>query len=621
MRLILSLLVMMSFSLLFAGTKDVPSTIQEVKVFRSGAQVIRSAAVNIPAGTTTLIFSGLPQEVNPSSIQVKGVGNFTIQSVKHQLNYLQQTPDKAAVQALEDKIQALDVEMEDLQVMQSVYQSEINFLNANQRIGGNDNGTNVTALKEATTYYRDRMTSLQQSTLSGNRRIREIQQEKSRLVNQLNELRTTSSTTTSEVVVEVKAAAPVQGRFSIEYVVATAGWQPAYDIRVSDITSPVALTYKASVFQSTGEDWDKVQLTLSSGNPSEGGVMPTLYPWYLRPGVRPMAYQQSYQGAYNSGVREIRGMVRDMSTGEPLPYANVTVLDAYGNLVNGTNTNYDGFYALAVPTGGVNVRYSMVGYDAYTTPVYSSSINVNLSSSAVVLQEVAIVSKAIRYQEPGAMEDMGAATTVANTVAYRATTFEFEVEEPYSVPSDGKNYTVGMNELDLPAEYTYYCTPKLDLDAFLFAKVTGWEDKNLLDGPANLYFEGTYIGETFLNLQQTTDTLDLSLGRDKSIVVTRKRREAFSKRQLIGGKQTQLISWELSVRNNKSQPINLSVYDQIPVSQQQDIEVTLEEAADVIVQDLQGLLTWQKTLEPRGSDTWHFTYSVKYPKDMRLYLE
>ena len=86
---------------------------------------------------------------------------------------------------------------------------------------------------------------------------------------------------------------------------------------------------------------------------------------------------------------------------------------------------------------------------------------------------------------------------------------------PYTIPSDGKNHQVGVQEQELTSSYKYYCTPKLDLDAFLFAQVTGWEGLNLLAGPAYIYFEGTYVGESLLDLAGVGDTLDISLGRDQ----------------------------------------------------------------------------------------------------------
>ena len=128
---------------------------------------------------------------------------------------------------------------------------------------------------------------------------------------------------------------------------------------------------------------------------------------------------------------------------------------------------------------------------------------------------------------------MDATSEVANTVVYNTTTIEFAIDAPFSVPADGLAHTVAVKTHSVPALYKHYCTPKLDKDAFLYARTTGWEDLNLLPGNANVFFEGTYVGQSYLNLQQTNDTLDVSLGRDKGVVVERVRRKSTNDKAVI----------------------------------------------------------------------------------------
>jgi len=67
---------------------------------------------------------------------------------------------------------------------------------------------------------------------------------------------------TSEIVVSLSAEAPTDANFEISYVVGNAGWVPQYDIRAINTKSPLQLSYKANVFQSTGEEWKNVKLKL-----------------------------------------------------------------------------------------------------------------------------------------------------------------------------------------------------------------------------------------------------------------------------------------------------------------------------------------------------------------------
>ena len=90
---------------------------------------------------------------------------------------------------------------------------------------------------------------------------------------------------------------------------------------------------------------------------------------------------------------------------------------------------------------------------------------------------------------------------------YKPTTTVFEIEDPYSVPNDGKTYTADINSYELNASYEYYAAPKLDADAYLTAKIVDWQELNLLPGEANLFFEGTYLGNSSLDVMNASDTL------------------------------------------------------------------------------------------------------------------
>ena len=103
----------------------------------------------------------------------------------------------------------------------------------------------------------------------------------------------------------------------------------------------------------------------------------------------------------------------------------------------------------------------------------------------------------------------------------KPTTTSFDIELLYSIPTNGKEYQVDIKEVNLTATYKYACAPKMDNDAFLTAEVLDWEKYNLLEGEANLYLEGTYLGKSLLKTNSTDDTLRISLGRDKNVVIKR----------------------------------------------------------------------------------------------------
>ncbi|MFR7824238.1 MAG: DUF4139 domain-containing protein [Odoribacter splanchnicus] len=201
------------------------------------------------------------------------------------------------------------------------------------------------------------------------------------------------------------------------------------------------------------------------------------------------------------------------------------------------------------------------------------------------------------------------------------TGYEFGIKMPYTILSDNKPIVAEIGRYELPVSYVYRCTPKIDKDAFLMAQVTDWSKLNLLEGEANIYFEGTFIGKSVLDVNTAGDTLSFSLGRDRQIAVQRTKEHEYTSRKLMGAMQTQTIGWKISVRNDRPQAVDLTLYDQLPVSANSSITVTAEEVSGGKVDGDTGIVTWPLTLQPGEQRDLVLRYKVKYPKDRRLEVE
>ncbi|MBN2812727.1 MAG: DUF4139 domain-containing protein, partial [Bacteroidales bacterium] len=216
-----------------------------------------------------------------------------------------------------------------------------------------------------------------------------------------------------------------------------------------------------------------------------------------------------------------------------------------------------------------------------------------------------------------------AATTAASftEVNENQTNLEFSIKLPYDIPSDNKQYTINIQDYKLPATYEYYCAPKLDRESFLVARITGWEKYNLISGEMNLFFEGTYVGKSYLNVRNTSDTLDLSLGRDRSIVVTRVKLKDFTEEKTIGSNKRETRAWEITVRNTKKQAVDLRLEDQLPVSMNKDIEVEPLEYSGGTLNKATGIITWKLKAEPAADKKLRVSYAIRYPKDQRVFID
>jgi uncharacterized protein (TIGR02231 family) len=527
-------------TLLHAKEQEVGSRITAAKVFLNGAQVSRSASASIPVGSTTLIFTGLSQSIDPQSIQVTGKGGYSILSVNHRINYLSESPKKKEIEDLQDRIKKLEHDWAIERGLQQVWENEEQLLLKNSSISAQNTGITAVQLAAVNDYVRERMKAMKLGWQTQQEKLVQIGKDADKLRAQLAQYQQESPQPTSEIVVEIDAPVEVAASFTLTYFVGSAGWTPAYDLRAKSTSTPIELLMKALVVNNTGEDWNKVDLALSSGNPTLGGTMPQLQAWVL---------QQ--------------------------PYTLQTVAARKGR----TSQAYDDMPAAAPP--------SMAEGE----------------------------SAALRYAE------MPAQLEVSNTVVYNTTTIEFAIDAPFSVASDGMAHTVAVKTHSVPAIYKHYCTPKLDKDAFLYARTTGWEDLNLLPGQANVFFEGTYVGQSYLNIQSTADTLDISLGRDKGVVVERIRRKSTNDKAVIGGKRTINVGFDINVRNTKGSAIDIEVRDQHPLSPRSEIKVELKEKGEASVNEQTGQLTWNVRVEPKTTKKLGFAYSVEHPKEMPVVVE
>jgi len=555
-RFILGLFILSSLSIYADTEKVIKSKVDHVTVFLQGAQVYRSSAVNLSAGTTKIIFDNLEAGIDPKSLQASGNGNFIILDVEQLTKYPEPQTIKIdpnaspknlkLIKAISDSIQSVDFDLEDLGNKKQVLETEKSTLLSNRLMKGEFKKDSLAIVKDALDYLRAHLNNINSEMLKLKREDVKLQSIKTgmkeRLQAQQNfnsnpgQTQAASTNPSYQVVVTVSSDAVATGSVELNYLLASAGWTPSYDLRAKDSNTAMQLTYKANVFQNTGLSWDNVKLKLSTGNPNQSNIKPILTAWYL---------------------------------------------DYY--------TNYS------------NRRYNR---QAMGLP----------KAAGEALGAVADESKVLEKDKEDAAQSAANFTTFIET----ATNFEFDIKLAYSIPSDGVTHLVSVKNEEVPANFMHYAVPKLDRDAFLVARVTGWEDLNLMPGKANIFFDGTFVGESFIDPANTNDTLNLTLGRDKSVVVTRNKLKDKTKEKILNSDKLQTITYEITVKNTKSTSMEMMLEDQIPVSANKNIVVEAIDLAGAGYDKETGLLEWKLDLKPKESKKILVTYSVKFSKDKTL---
>ncbi len=197
---------------------------------------------------------------------------------------------------------------------------------------------------------------------------------------------------------------------------------------------------------------------------------------------------------------------------------------------------------------------------------------------------------------------------------------EYDIKLKYQILSSTKPHKVMIKQESIAMGLEFAAVPKLSSDAFLMANVSGWESLNLLPGNARVYFDNGYIGETFINPQSESDTLAFNLGRDKSLVIQRRKIKEKSRSKILETEKVESRTIELVVRNTKSSAVYINLEDQIPVVRgTNDIKVTLLDGSGAQLEEVEGKLTWRVKVNSKETKKLSFTYEIRYPKDKVVY--
>ena len=516
--------------------KKVSSKITDVTVYRQFAKVTNVANVAVQAGTTEIIFDNISTYINPQSLQVAIKGGMTLLSATYNVNYLDESGLPVRNKNLIDSLIMIGDELTWNQDQRNIYSGEIALIEANKSLINEKN--NFTALEVANlaNLYRTRMFDIKEKLLDLTKKQRKLALVKIDLENQLAEWSANLNKANGQIVLTVTSDAAVSGAIRCAYIVSNAGWIPQYDMRSEGWNKPIQLGYKANIYQNSGFDWNDVNLTVSTGNPSKNNDRPILNPSYV-----------NFRVEYNE-VMTTKSMPSS-SRGNMAYLSMEPALDIEDKIGDGVFKEQD----------------------RLETTLNSNFMNV-----------------------------------------------EYKLKINQDIASDGKEHMVSIDQFDLPATYQYHAVPKLDPAAFLLAKVTDYGKYNLIAGKANIFFEGAYIGQSMLDPNVAGDTMLLSLGKDEQIIVKRIKLIEFSKTKLIATNKSETFAYETTIKNNKSTDINIEILDQVPISQNDDIKVEIDEMSLAEYAADFGKLSWKINVPANSSKKIRLIYTLKYPKDKMI---
>ncbi len=568
MKTLIAIGILLTSFPLLANEIEGQSAIDRVKIFLTGAQVERSSKVSLKAGRNKVILSDISAKLDEKSIQVRFKEDIKLMSVSTELDYAIFEGKEGKIGQLNDSLQLITARIQQLNDIKSAVNSEKEVLNKNKDLGGANSNLTVEEIEKAANFYRKRMEKIYKELTEIKNEINELNKRKWMIQAKLDVLNFKESTKSNQIIIILDSKTATAVDLNIEYFVSGCGWEPNYNLRAQDLSGKILMEYKAKVFNDTGNDWNNVEMVLSTGNPNLSATFPELSPWYLN---------------YQTYVQTKGKVAQNKDRGKKNYY------------IPENNMNWD----MVVQNNEDKVRE--IQQEVQMNAGYFDNLPQGQDARFKYFQN-----------KPNKTN------VVYRTIEVSHLSTEFDIEEKYTIPSDRNPYLVDIKEHELNGTFEYVAVPKMERDAFLLAQIPGWEQLDLVPGPTRVYFDGTYVGESWIDTRNVEDTLGLSFGRDSKIIVSRDLLSEFSNKKVVGNNRKDSYTYELTVKNTRNNAVEMDLHDQIPISKDSDISVVVDEISGAQKEEETGILTWKVKLGPNESKKYKISFTIKYPKNRKV---
>ncbi len=523
------------------------AVISKVTVYQDRAQVTRSATINLKPGSQIISFEGLPVLLQDDSVRVEagGTARSIIKGIEVKRSFLAQIPDKR-VKEIDLELKQLERKLDSLDARKAGLVASKGFVDSIKVAWGDRISHQLAAGKPAMTELNEAMGFIGSNSVKIDEQQRNIEQEKKGINQQIDALKrkkqeATGSYRKESKTVEVAVETSREGRLTVDLsgLLGKATWEPVYDLRLLQDGTVAELTYRAQVRQQTGEDWNNVDLTLSTARPASGGAPPVISPWHI-------------------------------SLRRPVP--------------------------IIMPAAAPRAEARMF------KKATKSMMPENIADSGMA--EEAPMPAPAPFQTASAA---GEGTSVA-----------FRIPSQVVIPSDNTRHSTVIALEKLPVSTEYVTVPKFSQMAYLTAELINRADWPLLPGTVKIFSGNTFVGSAEMKLVASGEKFRLPFGSDDQIKVKREELRQHKEAGLFGSNRMGYRS-TVTIANLRRQPQTIIVKDQLPIADNSEIKVSLEDNNSLPDEKKEdGTLIWKLKLAAGEEKVLRYEIVVEYPKSKEV---
>jgi hypothetical protein len=614
------------------------SRITHVTVYPDSALITRE--VEVPAGTglIELVISPLPQATMPSSLYTESSDGIRVLTTRFRTQPRQKDT--------REEVGKVEEEIRKLQAEQRKVQAEVKALEANTRLldklenfttastthatekGKLDSDSTIALAKylmEGRTERSKQMVVLQEQML-------DIAEKMDFASRKMRDLTTGTSKIERDAVVVVDKVNNGAGKVKLNYLVHSAAWRPQYKFRAGKTTKDsVTVEYLGALIQQTGEDWERVQLTLSTAQPMLNAAPPDLNA--LAVAVVPRG--AAPQGVTVSGLQQGLGLPPQPSAPGTGAGAGAGGLGGFGGMRGGPGGGGFGMPAAKVPSGGRLALANPAGKAAPEELAQAAkelrrqaqlSANLNrerdaneLSNYAATLdqaRELTMVEKKVRGESR------------SRPARNEGPSVTYHLASRFSVPSRNDDQVIEMARIDLKPDYFYKAVPVLTPHVYRQANLVNRSKYVLLPGEATMYHGSDFVGRMALPLVAIGEEFTVGFGAEPQLQVQRQLLDRT--RTMQAGNQVLRYDYRILISSYKDEKVRLQVWDRLPRGENESLNITLIKASPELCKDAvyereeraSNLLRWDVEIDPdmRGEKALKIGYEFKLELDKQATL-
>lgn len=540
------------------GEKQVKSKPEKVTVYINGAQVYRNAELTLQPGQNHIIFEGLEAYIDQTSIQAGGKGNYIITDVQYQVyNPELHTIRNAGDTKYNKLLRQLNDSIENMHFDFKELTIKKEALTLEKSVLLNNRLYKGESKKDSLELLKNGLVFLREKLANINIELLKIDKQESVLNKKKEKIENRINEINNEL-----------SQMNMPVDVQKTDYRIVVDV-IADAATPAIINVNYYV---NGANWTPIYDLRTDG--VESSIK--------------LTYKALVKQNTGADWKDVR---LTLSTGNPKQSFNIPNMSVWylgATAYNNKNKGYkkdraqtDEMKSLTYNNGPTTTSNGST-YDAETL-----MLDANYSNEYTVMTDNIVQA-------------------------------DFEIKLPYTIPSDNKAHIVSVMSKELPTKYVYKAIPKLDMNAYLTARVTGWEDMNLLPGQATLFFAGTYVGQTYLNSMEISDTLDLTLGQDKSIVIKREKQKDKIKEKMLDNDKLYTFAYEINIKNGNQKNIEIEIQDQLPLSSNKQVVIEKENISNASYDENNGFLIWKQNIKAKDSKKISFSYTIKAPKEIPI---